>query len=119
MHPRIEHLEEQAFSVFDGGLIIASTVGIVLSFVFHDPWADTILATLSFLGLIPVVISATRALIKLKLSVDLLAVIALVFSLISHEWFSAAFITLMLAFARLFDRITEARAKKIIIAKCR
>ena len=109
--------EEKFFSVLDGALIIAVIPVLISTFLptgFHIPYSSTILASLSFLGLIPVVVSAGKSLYDKKLSVDLLATIALAFSLLSHEWVSAAFITLMLAFARLFDRITEARAKKTI-----
>jgi len=68
----------------------------------------------SFVGLIPVLVSAVRSLLARTLSVDLLASIALTFSLLAEEWTSAAFITLMLAFARLFDYVTQSRAKKTI-----
>ena len=107
-------IEETFFLVMDIGLIIATIIMLVASFFLHKDLANTILATLTAIGLIPVAVSAIRSLIRKQLSVDLLAVIALVFSLISREWFSAGFITLMLAFARLFDRITEARANKTI-----
>jgi long-subunit acyl-CoA synthetase (AMP-forming) len=69
---------------------------------------------LSFIGLLPVLLSAIKSIIKGRVSVDLLASIALIFSIISHEWFSAAFITLMLAFARIFDLLTMAKTKSII-----
>ena len=114
MTSSFEAIEEKSFLIFDAILIAASIVGLTLSFFFHIPWADDVLAALSFLGLIPVAYNAIHSLIKKQLSVDLLASIALAFSLISYEWFSAAFITLMLAFARLFDRITAARAKRVI-----
>ncbi|MEK7501869.1 MAG: cation-translocating P-type ATPase [Patescibacteria group bacterium] len=100
--------------IFEICLIVLTTFALFVSFFFKILVANEILAVLSFLGLIPVAISAIKSLIKKKLSVDLLASIALIFSLLSREWFSAAFITLMLAFARVFDRITEARAKKTI-----
>lgn len=100
--------------ISDIGLIILSALGLVASFFFKLPYADLVLGALSFLGLIPVIASAVKDLFKRKLSVDLLASIALIFSLLAHEWFSAAFITLMLAFARVFDHVTEARAKKTI-----
>lgn len=100
--------------MMDVMLISATVIALIASFFLHKDIANIILVTLTSIGLIPVAISAVRALILRKLSVDLLAVIALVFSLISHEWFSAGFITLMLAFARLFDRITEARANRTI-----
>ena len=100
--------------IFEICLIVLTAIALVVSFFFKIIVANEILAVLSFLGLIPVVISAIKSLIKKRLSVDLLASIALIFSLLSREWFSAAFITLMLAFARVFDRITETRAKKTI-----
>ncbi|MEI8249029.1 MAG: cation-translocating P-type ATPase, partial [Candidatus Taylorbacteria bacterium] len=106
---------ETALSVLDIILIVATTISLIASFFFHEEKiGDILLASLTFVGLIPVAVEAVKALIKRQLSVDLLAVIALAFSLIAHEWFSAGFITLMLAFARLFDRITAERAKKTI-----
>jgi len=107
-------IEERFFSILDAVLIGATLIALAISFFLHEQVANTILMVLTAVGLIPVAVSAGRALISRKLSVDLLAVIALVFSLISREWFSAGFITLMLAFARLFERITEARANKTI-----
>ncbi len=108
-----EDLEEKVFYYFDLGLIVSTTVVLLLS-LLGPFWAPPTLAVLSFLGLIPVAISAGQSLIHRRISVDLLASIALIFSLIAAEWTSAAFITLMLAFARAFDRLTQARAKRII-----
>lgn len=73
-----------------------------------------ILEILTFLGTLPVVWSALKALKRRELSIDLLAVVALGFSILSHEWVSAAFINLMLTSARLFDAWTAQREKKII-----
>lgn len=114
-----KQFEEHFFIFFDSVLITGSGVALIILF-FAQKNPDLLrdlnitLAILSFTGLIPVAISAFKALINRRLSVDLLATIALVFSLLAHEWASAAFITLMLAFARIFDLITEARAKKTI-----
>ncbi|MDE2037808.1 MAG: cation-translocating P-type ATPase [Patescibacteria group bacterium] len=99
---------------FDIGLVCLTALALVASFFFKAPGAEAVLAALSFLGLIPVLVSAARSLWSRRISVDLLASIALAFSLIAREWQSAAFITLMLAFARIFDRITQGRTKKII-----
>lgn len=100
--------------VFDICLIVLTTIFLLVWYFSNIPGLGNILAGLSFLGLVPVAVNAFKSLIKRKLSVDLLASIALVFSLLSQEWSSAAFITLMLAFARVFDNITQSRAKKII-----
>ncbi|MBU6427009.1 cation-translocating P-type ATPase [Patescibacteria group bacterium] len=106
--------EDRLFLVFDICLISLTTTAMIASFFFEAKIANVTLAVLSFLGLVPVVVNAIKSLTKKKLSVDLLASIALIFSLLAKEWFSAAFITLMLAFARLFERITEEKAKKTI-----
>jgi Cd2+/Zn2+-exporting ATPase len=106
------------FYTFDICLIVATTLSLIALFLpFHagaKSIITVILATLSFLGLIPVVINAVKSLIKHQVSVDLLASVALAFSLLAHQWSSAAFITLMLAFARVFDHVTQHRANKII-----
>ena len=102
---------------FDGFLIVAAAAVLLADFLspsFSISYGRMTLAVLSFLGLVPVVASAASALFKRRLSVDLLASIALAFSLISKEWPSAAFITLMLAFARIFDHVTSSRAKAVI-----
>ena len=115
--PTLEQFEERFSITFDAILIVGTAIILVLGFftkLFSTYSFDYALAVFSFIGLIPVVISALKVLVKRRISVDLLAAIALIFSLLSQEWSSAAFITLMLAFARIFDHITEIRAKKTI-----
>jgi Cd2+/Zn2+-exporting ATPase len=68
----------------------------------------------SLAGLVPVLIGALRALYRRHLTIDLLASIALIFSLLNQEWHSAAFIGLMLVSARLFARYTEGQATNAI-----
>jgi len=114
MNTYFESLREKGFFFFDIFLIIATVILISLSYLLRFRELNQALALVSFLGLLPVAYSALRSVMKRQISVDLLASIALIFSLISHEWFSASFITLMLAFARVFDHITDVRAKNII-----
>ena len=112
--PTLALFEERFFLIFDSALIIL-TGSLLIAGLFSDmPWLTLVMATLAFLGMIPVAISAVKALVDKHISVDLLAALALAFSLFEQEWKSAAFITLMLAFARIFDHITQARAKKTI-----
>lgn len=99
---------------FDYGLIVLTAVFLVAG-IWSKVWQiQAALATLAVVGLIPVAKSAFDSIKEKRISVDLLAAIALIFSLLAKEWYSAAFITLMLSFARLFDSITQARAKKTI-----
>ena len=112
--PSLAQFEESFFFVFDWFLIF-STASLLIAEIFSNvSWLHQVMAIVAFLGIIPVAISAFKTLIAKHISVDLLATIALAFSLLSQEWSSAAFITLMLAFARIFDQITQARAKKTI-----
>ncbi|MEI6843402.1 MAG: cation-translocating P-type ATPase [bacterium] len=72
------------------------------------------IVVVSILGIAPVVWSAVRALVKKSITIDLLASIALAFTIIQGEWVSAVFINLMLSSARLFEAFTERRTEHII-----
>lgn len=73
-----------------------------------------IMGMVGVIASIPVLVAAGKAVIKRKISVDLLASIALLVSCVYHEWSSVAFIALMITCARLFSRYTDAEAKKTI-----
>lgn len=100
--------------VFDTTLIFLTAFFLIINFfkIFSVP--QLIFIAISIVGLIPVIVSAVKALIKRELTIDLLASIALIFSILAREWISASFINLMLASARLFDLWTERRARKSI-----
>jgi len=70
--------------------------------------------TVAVVGTIPVLVSAVRQLWRREISMDLLASVALILSLATREWVSAAFIALMLAAARLLGRITERQTERSI-----
>lgn len=113
---RINYLTrtDKALFGFDLFLIIFNLSFLLLYFFLDHLIIIKGLQILSLLGLLPVLLSAFKSLIKREISVDLLASIALVFSIYSGEWYSASFITLMLAFARIFDLFTMAKTKSII-----
>lgn len=73
-----------------------------------------VLIVVSTIGLMPVIYNAVKALFRRHLTIDLLASVALIFSLLAHEWTSAVFISLMLAAARLFARYAGNKAKKAV-----
>ncbi|MFA5386547.1 MAG: cation-translocating P-type ATPase [Candidatus Paceibacterota bacterium] len=101
---------------FDLFLIIAS-IAVLLLDLFHVYTVDidtVVLIIVSIIGVLPVLYSAIKALLSRKITVDLLASIALIFALLAREWHSAVFISLMLASARLFARYTENQARQSI-----
>jgi len=102
--------------IFDAILILALLVFLIANLfdIFNEQLIINVLKILSLLGFIPVAISIYFAFIKKLVGVDLLAAIALFFTFFQGEWVSAAFINLMLASARLFDRFVETRTKNII-----
>ena len=80
--------------------------------ILHLQIGNPLLSAVAIVGTLPVLFSAIKAVLNKKISVDLLASIALVFALIEHEWLSAIFINLMLTSARLLLAYNEARARR-------
>lgn len=71
--------------------------------------------TATICGVLPVFINALKSIWRREwASMDTLASLALIFSMIEGEWASALFITLMLASARLLEGITKGRLEKSI-----
>jgi Cd2+/Zn2+-exporting ATPase len=75
---------------------------------------EALTIAVGIIATVPVVISALRALKNRKISIDLLASVALVVSLINKEWVSAALINLMITSARIFSRYVEIKSHSAI-----
>lgn len=113
---------EQKYSQYDFvkklrieiGLLILFVGTLVLNIVHGIPSSITteLIGFVVFLGIIPVLQSAWDSIRNRKINVDLLATIALSFSLIAQEWNSALFINLMLTSARIFGLYTERRVRR-------
>jgi len=99
---------------FDNILLICLLVILPITYWNIFPLQKYFLIIIAVLATLPVVFSAYKSILNKKLSVDLLASIALVFSLLSHEWLSAIFINLMLTSARIFMTYNASRARKNI-----
>lgn len=108
---------------FWGDIVLIALIGFALIFfnIKGGLISHSILVALNIIAFVPLIISAGRYAIHRKISVELLAAIALVASMATGEQYSAAFINLMLASARAFQRFTEDRGRRAItsLAKLR
>lgn len=79
-----------------------------------DKLDDPLLIFFASVATFPILVSAYKSLRDKKISVDLLASVALIVSLIHKEWASAVFINLMLTSARIFTAYTQKRSESAI-----
>jgi len=97
--------------------IVILSIFVLVANLFHifiKNLNTAIFLGVAIIGLLPVLFSALRALINRRLTIDLLASVALVFALLNREFHSAVFISLMLASARFFAYFTERRTRYAI-----
>jgi Cd2+/Zn2+-exporting ATPase len=117
MNTIIGYYKEYTYK-FDSILSISLLVVLALHYLKVLSGFDaTVLITFTILGTLPIFISAIKS-VKEKewASMDMLASIALLFSIITHEWASAVFISLMLSSSRILGDITERKTRKSIDA---
>lgn len=69
---------------------------------------------ISIIAIVPVIIGTIKGIKEKEISVDFLALVALIFAYLTHEWYSATFINLMLSSARIFDIWTQRRSENLI-----
>ncbi len=93
-------------------LIGALAVGLLSNYVFSTHGYE--LLVISLLASLPTFWEAFKSLRRIKVSIDTFNSLALIISLVVAEYPSAAFIGLMLAFARILEQRTAARANKAI-----
>ena len=99
---------------FDNILFLALLIILPVNYWRLIPLQEYLLVAIAIIATVPVVASAYRAVSNKKITVDLLAAVALIFSLLAKEWMSAIFINLMLTSARIFMTYNEARATRSI-----
>lgn len=104
------------FVKLDKFLFVALAAVLVLHYShFVSRLIDSALLTFfASIATLPVLFSAYQALKNKKITVDLLASVALAVSLLNQQWASAVFINLMLTSARIFDSYTQNRARNAI-----
>jgi len=101
---------------YNGVLLIILVLTLIFYYlnIFSQDTNKWILIVVASAATIPVVIKVFMSFKNKKLTVDLLAIIALIFSLIAGELVSAIFINLMLTSARILARYTEDRTRHAI-----
>ncbi len=101
---------------FDPVLLVVLVIILIVHYlkVFPFNLDDFILILIALIATLPVVWSAIKALKEKQIGIDLLASIALIFSLLAREYASAVFINLMLTSARILGVYTENRSRKAI-----
>ncbi len=95
-------------------LLIVLAIALHFSGFGKTQIASYFLIAIAIIGTLPVAISAVRQIFKKEISMDLLASVALIFSLLSAEWVGASFIALMITAARILKSVTESQTERSI-----
>jgi len=97
-------------------LLVALTIILIGHYLHISPKQadDFFLTFFASVATLPVLVSTYKSLKNKKISVDLLASIALFVSLLNKQWASAVFINLMLTSARIFASYTERRSQNAL-----
>ncbi len=100
----------------DPVLLVVLVIILIVHYLnfFSSDSDDFVLVLVALIATLPVVWSAIKALKEKHIGINLLASIALIFSLLAKEYTSAVFINLMLASARILGAYTENRSRKTI-----
>lgn len=102
------------YFVFNIVLVITLGLLLLLRLVFPAYFSEIVFKFMAVVGVIPVLIGTVQGIIKKEINTDLLAAVALVFAYLAGEWYSAAFINLMLSSARIFDLWTQKKSENLI-----
>ena len=92
---------------FDRGLLLITSLGLITGFINESVWEITI-----GFGLLPALFWVVNDLRKQTLSSDVLAVLSLLGTLLTHEFIAGAIITLMLATGRVLESWAEGQAER-------
>ena len=92
---------------FNRGLLLITSLGLILGFINETVWEITIA-----FGLIPALYWVLNDLRKKTLSSDVLAVLSLLGTFLTQEFFAGAIITLMLATGRVLESWAEGQAER-------
>ena len=100
---------------FEGSLIALILIGLVFSFSGIEKQAsDIFLIVINVIAAVPLIRSLFESVKNRRLSVEFLAVSALIFSGLYGEWRSMAFINLMLSSARILAGYVENRGRSAL-----
>lgn len=92
---------------FNRGLLLITSLGLITGFINESVWEMTI-----GFGLLPALFWVVNDLRKKTLSSDVLAVLSLLGTLLTNEFFAGAIITLMLATGRVLESWAEGQAER-------
>jgi len=103
-------------TVFTEFLIAVLFATLIVNFIkiFPKDVVSGVTVLVSAIGIMPVIWRAFAALFEKRITIDLLASIAVIATFLHGDYVSAVFINLMLAFAELFSLITQRRTQDII-----